>query len=159
MIRSAVLGDVPFLVDLEQSSFAADRLTYRQFRYMLMRAKALTLVAELDGEIVGYVLVIFPRGGRVARIYSIAVSHKARSRGVGSALVDAAERRSLDIGRSLMKLEIRIDNHPSQKLFHRAGYKEIRIVADYYEDRAPAIRYEKSLVRYEPANVEHESRI
>jgi hypothetical protein len=63
------------LLRLEGASFQSDRLTRRQFRYMLTRAQARTLVAEdAEGALLGYVMVLFSRATSVARLYSIAVA-------------------------------------------------------------------------------------
>ena len=68
-IRRATLEDVPALVRLENLSFETDRLTRRQFRYMLTRARAQTLLAADDADrALGYVLVLFSRGTSVARL-------------------------------------------------------------------------------------------
>ena len=91
-IRPAALADIDALFQLELASFASDRLSRRQFRYMLTRAHAQTLIAEADTGLLGYVLVLFSRATSVARLYSIAVAGQARGQGVGRALVTAAEK-------------------------------------------------------------------
>ena len=90
-LRPAGLADVPALTALEEICFETDRLTRRQFRYMLTRAHAATQVAEVDGRLAGYVLLLFSRGTSMARLYSIAVAPDARGLGVARALVQAAE--------------------------------------------------------------------
>jgi ribosomal protein S18 acetylase RimI-like enzyme len=133
-------------VRLENLSFETDRLTRRQFRYMLTRARAQTLLAADDADrALGYVLVLFSRGTSVARLYSIAVDPEARGRGVASALVAAAEAAAWEQERAYMRLEIRRDNLASQALFEGAGYRRFGILSDYYEDHMEALRYEKAL--------------
>ncbi len=145
-IRRATLEDIPALVRLENLSFETDRLTRRQFRYMLTRARAQTLLAADDADrALGYVLVLFSRGTSVARLYSIAVDPEARGRGVASALVAAAEAAAWEQERAYMRLEIRRDNLASQALFEGAGYRRFGILSDYYEDHMEALRYEKAL--------------
>ena len=145
-IRQATLDDVPALVHLENLSFETDRLTRRQFRYMLTRARAQTLLAADDADrALGYVLVLFSRGTSVARLYSIAVDPEARGRGVAGALVAAAEAAAWEQERAYMRLEIRRDNLASQALFERPGYRRFGVLSDYYEDHMEALRYEKAL--------------
>jgi ribosomal protein S18 acetylase RimI-like enzyme len=144
-IRPAVLTDMSALLRLEVASFQTDRLNRRQFRYMLTRARARTLVAEDDGALLGYVMVLFSRATSVARLYSIAVAAHARGRGVASALVAAAETAAWEQERAYMRLEIRRDNLASQALFERSGYRRFGILSDYYEDHMEALRYEKTL--------------
>jgi ribosomal protein S18 acetylase RimI-like enzyme len=137
-------------VRLENLSFDSDRLTRRQFRYMLTRGHARTLVAEGDSTdtepgLLGYVMVLLSRGTSVARLYSIAVARTARGRGVGRALVAAAETEVWGHERAYMRLEIRRDNLASQALFEGLGYRRFGVLCDYYEDHMEALRYEKTL--------------
>jgi ribosomal protein S18 acetylase RimI-like enzyme len=144
-IRPASLADLGALVEIEADSFQSDRLTRRQFRHMLSRAHAATLVAEAGGCLLGYILLLFSRGTSVARVYSIAVGAQARGRGVGRALVAAAEVRAWEEERAYVRLEIRRDNLASQALFEAAGYRRFGVLSDYYEDHMEALRYEKGL--------------
>ena len=145
-IRPAGIEDLGALVRLENESFESDRLTRRQFRYMMTRARARTLLAEdAAGSLLGYVLVLFSKGTSVARLYSIAVDREARGQGVGRALVGAAEATAWEQDRAYMRLEIRRDNLASQALFEGLGYRRFGVLSDYYEDHMEALRYEKAL--------------
>ena len=145
-IAPAVMADLDALVALENMCFVSDRLTRRQFRYMLQRAQSVTLVARLERRLIGYVSVLFKRATSVARLYSIAVAAEARRMGVARALVAAAEQAAWVRERDYLRLEIRHDNLASQRLFERLGYRRCGIVANYYADRMTALRYEKMLV-------------
>ncbi|MBK1701978.1 peptidase C39 family protein [Thiococcus pfennigii] len=144
-IRPAVVADLDALVALEQACFASDRISRRQFRYMLSRARAKTLVAEDAGQILGYVMLLFSKATAVARLYSIAVGAAARGRGVGRALVGAAEQAAWQAERPFVRLEIRVDNQASRALFEGLGYHQFGVLSDYYEDHMEAVRYEKML--------------
>lgn len=145
MIRTAQVSDIPALLDLEQRCFATDRLSRRQFRYMLTRAKALTLVDERRGAVRGYVLLLFSRGTSMARLYSIAVDPAARSQGIGQALVRVAEEAAREHDCAWLRLEIRKDNTASIGLFAGLGYRRFGEYQGYYEDHTDAWRFEKSL--------------
>ncbi|EGV31106.1 GCN5-related N-acetyltransferase [Thiorhodococcus drewsii AZ1] len=144
-VRPAVLSDLGALLRLENACFETDRINRRQFRYLLTRGRARTLVVELDGLLLGYVLLLFSRATSVARIYSIAVAAQARGRGVGRMLVTAAEDVAWEEDRAYLRLEIRRDNLASQALFEGAGYRRFGVLSDYYEDHMEALRYEKTL--------------
>jgi ribosomal protein S18 acetylase RimI-like enzyme len=147
-IRPAGAGDLKALVHMEQECFEIDRLTRRQWRYMLTRAHADVLVEEgQQGDLLGYVLVLYSRTTAVARLYSIAVVERARRLGVGQRLVTAAELTAREQGRAYMRLEIRLDNAPSIGLFERLGYRRFGHYDDYYEDHMDAVRYEKLLIK------------
>ncbi|MEW5972221.1 MAG: GNAT family N-acetyltransferase/peptidase C39 family protein [Pseudomonadota bacterium] len=145
MLRPATLDDIPTLLEIENACFKGDRLSRRQFRYMLTKAHAVTLVDEREGQIRGYVLALFSRVVSMARIYSIAVRPEHVRQGVGSALVRAAEEAALAHDCVSLRLEIREDNAASRALFERLGYRPFDVLRDYYEDHTDAVRYEKSL--------------
>lgn len=144
-IRRAVPTDLSALLRLEEACFETDRISRRQFRYLLTRAHAGTLVAEAHDALLGYVLVLFRGATSVARLYSIAVAAQARGRGIALALIKAAEDAAWEQERAYLRLEIRRDNAASQALFEKAGYRRFGTLPDYYADRMEALRYEKTL--------------
>jgi ribosomal protein S18 acetylase RimI-like enzyme len=147
-VRTAVLDDLESLLALENQAFCSDRISRRQFRYLLTRAQARTLVACDDGgAIVGYVMVLLRRGSHRARIYSIAVDAACRHSGWGRRLVLAAERLASALGRTEMRLEVRTDNASSQALFAALEYHPFAVQEDFYEDHAAAVRLYKLLIK------------
>ena len=145
MIRTATLDDVAQLLRLENACFETDRLSRRQFRYMLTRANAVVLVDAGEETLRGYVLILFSRGTSMARLYSIAVDPNARGGGVARSLVLAAEAESRERDCAYLRLEVRKDNTASLGLFHAMGYRKFDEREDYYEDHMDAWRFEKSL--------------
>ncbi|WP_018880000.1 GNAT family N-acetyltransferase/peptidase C39 family protein [Thioalkalivibrio sp. ALE9] len=147
LIRPATVEDLEALVALEDAAFEIDRISRRQFRYLLTRGHAVTLVAEdAGGEgLLGYVMLLFSRGTSLARLYSIAVSARARGQGLGRRLVEAAEDAARQHGRTDLRLEVRRDNAASLALFRGLGYRDFGTIDDYYEDHMDALRLQKSL--------------
>lgn len=145
MLHPAILTDLPALLRIENASFEGDRLTRRQFRYLLTKANAITLVEEADGVIRGYVMLLFNIGTSLARLYSCAVDPAFRGQGIGAALVMAAERAVLEGECVALRLEVRRDNAASLGLFKKLGYRYLELVPDYYEDHMEALRFEKYL--------------
>lgn len=146
MIREATLDDVDALVAIEERCFESDRLSRRNFRHLLTRGKAATLLEEAEGKVDGYVLVLFHRGTSLARLYSIAVAPDLHRHGIGRRLAQAAEQAARDRDCVTMRLEIRSDNQPSINLFKSMGYREFGAYEDYYEDHMSAVRMEKRLI-------------
>lgn len=144
-IRPARLEDLDRLVQVEHRSFTTDRFSRRTFRYLLTRANAVTLVAELDAKIIGYVTVLFHQNTFLARLYSIAVDPAFRGLGVGSKLIEAAEQLALAHDCVTLRLEVRQDNASAIRLYQAHGYKPLGTVPDYYEDHMDALRMEKFL--------------
>lgn len=146
MLRPATLDDLDALVELENACFSIDRLSRRNFRYMLTKANAVILVAERGEKLVGYVLLLFHAGTSLARIYSIAVDPTLQRAGLGRELMEGAERAAIAAGCVYMRLEVRPDNSGAINLYKRLGYRKFGTLDDYYEDHAEALRYEKLLV-------------
>lgn len=145
MIRDARLSDLNALVALEDRCFEIDRFNRRQFRYMVTRAQGRLLVDERRGKLIGYVLVLFRRGTSLARLYSIAVDPRARGKGAGRDLLEAAEKAAAEADCAYLRLEVRRDNAESIRLYRNAGFRKLGEVGDYYEDGMEALRYEKAL--------------
>lgn len=146
MLRNASIADLDALVDLENRCFELDRLSRRNFRYMLTKANAATLVEARNGKLLGYILVLFHAGTSLARMYSIAVDSEARGQGLGRILVEAAENSALERGCVYMRLEVRPDNIGAIELYRAMRYRQFGTFDDYYEDHADALRFEKLLV-------------
>lgn len=153
-IRRAAAADLDALLEVERTSFSGDWLNRRQLRYLLTRAHAVTLLAESDdGELLGYVLVLFSRASAHARVYSIAVRDKARGRGLGRALLAVAEAESEKAACVSIRLEVRRDNATAISLYRACGYRQFDSVSDYYDDHEQALRFEKPLGQKRPAHL------
>ena len=73
--------------------------------------------------IVGDSVLLVSRASATARLYSIAVHPDARGRGVGRALLAAAESAAWENERAWIRAEIRKDNRASISLFESEGYR------------------------------------
>ncbi len=144
-LRPAGVDDLSALVELENRCFDYDRLSRRNFQWMLTRAHASLTVAEGDGGVLGYALVLFHEGTSLARLYSIAIDLRARGIGLGQKLLEAAEQAARDNDRAYMRLEVRPDNRGAIALYERNGYRPFATVRDYYEDHSEALRFEKRI--------------
>jgi ribosomal protein S18 acetylase RimI-like enzyme len=145
-VRRAELSDLDDLVALEQASFDSDRLSRAQYRRHLDSETAQVLVASANHRnFLGTAVVFFRKGSTLARLYSIATKPEARGKGVGSALIDGAERAARAHRCHALRLEVRADNHAAIRLYERLGYRCIGHYRAYYQDGADAWRYEKIL--------------
>jgi ribosomal protein S18 acetylase RimI-like enzyme len=145
-IRAARAEDLDRLLVLENRCFEHDRLSRRSFRHFLSSDTASCLVAERDGELLGYVLVLFHGRTALARLYSMAVAPEHRAQGLGRILLDAAEAVALDGGAAIMRLEVHPANFAAIALYRRAGYLEFGIYRGFYEDDSDALRMQHVLV-------------
>ncbi|HGM5582768.1 TPA: peptidase C39 family protein [Pseudomonas putida] len=145
-VRLATREDLPALLALENQCFVSDRLTARSLRWMIAHANASLLVAQRDGQLMGYALLLFHRGTSLARLYSIAIAPQARGEGLGTLLLERAEHCALQHERAYLRLEVRSDNPRAIALYERQGYRRFARIDDYYEDHASALRYEKRIL-------------
>ncbi|MEO3998643.1 GNAT family N-acetyltransferase/peptidase C39 family protein [Mesorhizobium sp. CAU 1732] len=150
-LRPARATDIDRLVAIENRAFEHDRISRRSFRQLIERETADTIVAEINGLIVGYCMVLYREGSGVARLYSIAVDADPGRTGVGRALLEAAEVAAFDAARLLLRLEVREENGRAIALYQKNGYRRIGREDAYYHDGAAALRMEKLLRGDHPA--------
>ena len=143
-IREARPDDLDPLLAIE-AVFPTDRLGRRSFRHAMQAPTTDLLVADGDAGPIGYALVQRRRNSGIGHLSSIAVRPGAAGKGLGKALLAAAEAEAKAKGCTRLRLEVRADNKPAQKLYETAGYRRFETVADYYEDGEAAWRYEKGL--------------
>jgi len=101
------------------------------------------IVAEEDGEIVGYIMCRMETGlpdfgllgiAKRGHVISIAVLPEHRRKGIGTALMKEAM-----LGMRVYKakecyLEVRVSNTPGVKLYGKLGFEASKVVQGYYAD-------------------------
>ncbi len=101
------------------------------------------LVAELNGEIVGYVMCRIEWGWgftknkllKKGHVISIAVRSNYRHRGIGRKLmVYAMKALKEHYGAEEIYLEVRVSNTPAINLYKKLGFKIVKTIANYYLD-------------------------
>ncbi len=96
------------------------------------------LVAQENNRVVGYI-IFWIRFEDEGHIISIAVDRSYRRQDVGSKLVET----SLEIFKKFkvkrIKLEVRVGNKGARKFYSKMGFKEEKIVEEYYEDLEDAV--------------------
>lgn len=151
-IRPAVEKDWPFIHGLVPQLLAFGPPAWRDRREMIdtdtqvigdtlagrMAGAEVLIAEETEGSPLGFIHLVGDRDyylqdvcGHVA---DIVVAPKARGRGVGRALLAAAERWSRDRGYRMLTLNVFVENRGPQSLYEAAGF------------HAEAIKYVKPLV-------------
>ena len=152
-IRAAASKDIPELLRIENAAFETDRLTGASLRNFIRSESAEVYVAEAGHRaLCGFCIVLFRKGTVVARLYSMAVDHDARGRGVAQDLMHAMEAGAKERGALFLRLEVRHDNASAIRLYERFGYTPFGRYLQYYEDDADALRLEKSLLAHAGAS-------
>jgi ribosomal-protein-alanine acetyltransferase len=150
LFRKATKADIDALVDIENCCFTEDKLTKRNFHWMLLKANADIMLAHIDDKIVGYGLLLYRRGTSLARIYSLAVLPDYRGTGLAVALLTELEQSVRDHECVYLRLEVRPDNARAIALYQRLGYRQFDRKLDYYEDHSEALCFEKRITYPQP---------
>jgi len=129
-IRQMQIDDVAKVADIEKECFA-DPWSEKAFVAEIGKVGAITLVAVLNGEIVGFVngyLVLDEM-----YINNIAVTEKFRRNKIGYALLKNLENIVNEIA-SFISLEVRISNHSAIKFYQENGFEKISMRKKFYEN-------------------------
>ena len=124
ILRSATVADVDGLLGLwreaaENAGRAAD--THEAVTALLSRDPDAVIMAEQDGELVGSVIAGWD--GWRCHLYRLAVRPAWRRRGVGSALLRAAEDRFKAVGAARADAMVLDGNDLGQSLWRASGYR------------------------------------
>ena len=147
MLRDYRDADFETLWQLDQECFPPELAYSRtELAGYIRRRGSVTVVAELEGEIAGY--IVAERGGRkVGHIITLDVRTQARRAGLGSKLMSAAEERLRALGCSSLLLEVAVDNAAAIAFYHRLGYATLATIPRYYNDQTDALLLGKKLTR------------
>ncbi|MBQ1229010.1 MAG: ribosomal protein S18-alanine N-acetyltransferase [Firmicutes bacterium] len=132
VIRRGEEKDILAIEELEKQCFATP-WSYESLKYDIVENnRALYLVAEIEGEIVGYVGIwkIVDEG----HITNVAVSPAHRRKHIASALLETLFRVTERAGVVQHTLEVRAGNEGAIKLYEGFGFKEAGLRKGYYED-------------------------
>jgi ribosomal protein S18 acetylase RimI-like enzyme len=146
-LRAATGADVEALSALEELVFGDEvhRISRRQWRYLVSRPGSRTVVAESAGQLLGALVLTCRAGGRVLRIYSLAVHPAARRRGIARLFLDEAEAFGHRERLQTMHLEVARTNRPAITLYRSAGFEIAATLRDYYGLGEDGLRMEKPL--------------
>ena len=145
IIRPATAADIDALVALEASFPEEDRFDRRTWRRLLCgHASVLVCDTPKDGLLAAAVM-LYRKGARIARLYSITVAPEARGKGLARALMAACEADAAERGARAVRLEVRSSNSSAIRLYEAGGYRVIATLESYYPDGEAALRMEKSL--------------
>lgn len=144
-IRPALSADIDALLQIERQCFTSDRLSRRSFQRLIRHGHASLLIALCEDGPAGYALVLYRRGTRLARLYSLAVRPDRRGRGLAQALLTAGEQAAREQNCIFMRLEVNVRNEAAIALYRRAGYHPIGSIREYYEDGGDALKMEKPI--------------
>ena len=130
-IRWLIRRDMPAVLEIEAGSFEF-AWTEEDFICCLRQRNCIGMVAEVAGEVVGYMIYELQKSR--LRILNFAVAPGARRTGVGRGMVRRLIDKLSQQRRTEIILEVRETNLPAQMFFKSAGFKAFRVVRDRYDD-------------------------
>ena len=131
VIRPMTKDDVDDVYKVEEDCFV-DPWSKESIRKELKNDLARYLVAEIDGEIVGYVGVWFVVDE--GHITNVAVHSNYRGKKIGDKLVKEMVELCRQSNIVAMTLEVRVSNIVAQNLYKKYGFKMGGIRKEYYSD-------------------------
>lgn len=129
-IREMQIDDLEQVMPIEQENFSVPWTETGFFTYLL-RSDAMFLVAEEDGEILGYcgVLLVLDEGD----ITNVSVKKSRRREGIGKRLVEALIQKTGREGVGVLHLEVRLGNEAAIALYEGMGFARDGLRKNYYE--------------------------
>jgi ribosomal protein S18 acetylase RimI-like enzyme len=126
-IRDARPEDAPAIAELlAELGFPAAAETVTQRLAGLAQARETVLVILSSGELLGFVTVHFTpvlhRPTPVGRLTALVIAERARGRGLGRALVAAAEQQLTDAGCALVEITSNHKLTAAHAFYQRLGY-------------------------------------
>ena len=130
-IRWLIRRDMPAVLAIEEGSFEF-AWSEEDFICCLRQRNCIGMVAEVDGEVVGYMIYELQKAR--LRILNFAVDPAHRRCGVGTQMVRRLVDKLSQQRRSEITLEVRETNLPAQVFFRRQEFRAFRVMKNRYDD-------------------------
>jgi ribosomal-protein-alanine N-acetyltransferase len=146
LIRHALPIDFDSLLEIDVSSFPQG-VAYdsAELAYFINRRGAETLVLEIDGAIVAFLILEVHRTRRSATIVTLDVREKHRRSGHATSLLERAEEILNDYGVEVYDLQVDTTNHGAIAFYKRYGFSIVRTLRKYYANGHDAFLMVKEL--------------
>ncbi len=140
-IRKMSEADLDRVMEIERKSFPNP---WRRSFFLsdIHRPDAFCIVAENDGDVVGYLVAW---GGKEVHIANIAVAKELRNQGVGSRLMQEVLQFAKSQSAINVFLEVRVSNINAQRFYRRFGFVPTYVRKGYYENGEDAIVMEREV--------------
>ena len=143
IVRRMDLNDLESVTELEHMCFT-DAWTLEHFEYEVSQSQvSVPLVAEIQGELVGYIIPWFVEDE--IHIANLAVSPLHRRKKIAEKLLQLVLKEGEKQGSFYAYLEVRVSNLPAIRLYRKFGFAEAGIRSNYYRDGEDALLMERYL--------------
>ena len=135
MIRTAVAGDLPKILEIERDSTSAAHWSELEYAKAISSVvNRLVLIAERESQIVGF--LVASTATSEWELENIAVSPSERQRGVGRELLMSLIERAQQAKATEIRQEIRASNLAAHRLGQCVGFVQEGRRRNYYRDPA-----------------------
>jgi ribosomal-protein-alanine N-acetyltransferase len=137
-IRAYRPSDLQTLYEIDQACFPPGvSYSKSEISRFIARRGSQAWIAEAANEILGF-LIAGRESKEAGHIVTVDVVAGWRRRGVGCALMDAAENWALEQGLQILYLETAEDNVAAQRFYEARDYVRLERIERYYADGAAA---------------------
>lgn len=147
-LRPGTPADVEAMHELDLLCFDKPfRFDFRSMRKYATHPDAIVLIAEIEAEIRGFIIVNPTRRKALhsAYITTIDVHPDFRRQGMARALLTEAERRAAAAGAVTTQLHVYTGNESAIAFYESCGYEQLLLTEDFYNVGLHAFAYLKSL--------------
>lgn len=148
-IRWLIRRDMEEVLSIEQGSFEFP-WTEEEFLSCLRQRNCIGTVAELDHEIVGF--MIYELHPSMLRILNFAVSPNCRRAGIGKQMVQRLVDKLSQQRRREIVLEVRETNLDAQLFFAGSDFKAVTVLRNHYDDTLEDAYYMRYALKNEETN-------
>lgn len=146
LIRHATKADFESLLAIDVSSFPGG-VAYDagELAYFMNREGGETIVAEVNGTVVAFLIMEVHRTHRTATLVTLDVRENERRNGYGTQLLKRSEEMLMDYGVDTYDLQVDVTNRPAIAFYEKHGFKTIRTIKHYYANGNDAFLMVKEL--------------
>jgi ribosomal-protein-alanine acetyltransferase len=133
-IEDASLRHLDKLFEIEEQCFTKEAFSKQQISYLLTDYNTIGLVAKVNSEIAGFIILQLESEDDVVfgHIITLNVATKYRRKGIAQRMLHETENMLKSRGITESRLEVKQDNSAAIKLYQRLGYREISKLDHYY---------------------------
>jgi ribosomal-protein-alanine N-acetyltransferase len=148
LVRNAVSADFPTLLKIDKASFPPGiAYDFVELSYFMRRKGARTLVAEVDGDIVGFLLLEIISRRRAATLVTIDIRAERRRNGYGTKLLDHSEQILREAAVSRYELQVDTANASALEFYRKHGFAIVNTLKRYYANGNDAYLMVKEISR------------
>ncbi len=146
LIRHAIAADFESLLEIDVASFPGG-VAYdaTELAYFMNHEGAETIVLEVNGTIVAFLIMEVHRTRRRATIVTLDVREEERRSGYASQLLQRSEEILMNYGVEAYDLQVDTTNRAAIAFYKKHGFKTIRTIRNYYANGNDAFLMMKEL--------------